>query len=72
MEDGGEILLRCGSSADDDDVKTRFAASAIRASDDCSNLDAMVSIVSMMILQLAFVLSFFVTSLRFRENEGLA
>ena len=47
MEDGGEILLRCGSSADDDDVKTRFAASAIRASDDCSNLDAMVSIVSM-------------------------
>jgi hypothetical protein len=42
VEDGGEILLRCGSSADDDDVKTRFAASAIRASDDCSNLDAMV------------------------------
>ena len=70
MEDGGEILLRCGSSVDG--VKTRFAASAIRASDDCSNLDAMVSIVSMMILQLAFVLSFFVTSLRFRENEGLA
>jgi hypothetical protein len=46
VEDGGEILLRCGSSVDD--VKTRFAASAIRASDDCSNLDAMVSIVSMM------------------------
>jgi hypothetical protein len=64
VEDGGEILLRCGSSADDDDVKTRFAASAIRASDDCSNLEAMVSIVSMM--NVAFVLSFFVTTLALR------